>query len=117
MAAIILGKAGEHRHLNRMVSILTPHLEDNTMESDSALACYALYHMGVGVRPYLEPLAQSGEEQQVKLAKLILAHFDQPEFSKTPLMKKYSTMVDDPVVELQPISFNGWYKNNFPPLR
>lgn len=117
LAALIYGEAGDTRHIARVAQILIPHLEDNFISSDAGCAAYALYQIGDAVRPYIEPVTRSEDEQQAALARLILYHLEHPDSDESVKMlpDDFSMSIyDDPVASWQGLTFWGWMTENFP---
>lgn len=110
LSALLLAEH-HYRDLTPVLApILVPHLADNRIPSDGGLAAHALYQMGPAVRPYLEPLLESDDEQQRDLVRLILHQLDHPDDTHAALANPMiNSTVRNPV--LSETEMIGWWSD------
>lgn len=104
LAAAIAGYA----HLDRLAGpaseVLLPHLRNDDIFDNAKLAAPALYHFGVSVIPYLEPVTLDPDPQ---LRAIALAIIERVRFPDRPLrelrhpMPRITGLTDDPLRDLR----------------
>ena len=114
LSALLLA---EHRHREMtpvLAPLLVPHLADNRLMNDGGLAAHALFQLGEGVRPYVEPLLESDDAQQADLARLIIHQLDHPEDTKATLTDAFfNTGISNPVIQVTEMR-REWDDEDFP---
>ncbi len=115
-SALILANWQETDLTSLLAPILLPHLCDNRIPRDATAAAHALYKLGDGVRPFIEPLIEgSDDEQQAELARMIVVQLDNPDESSNPTtMREIDTRVHNPIIERGKFWWRWDYRDRFP---
>lgn len=78
LSAVTIGLCGSTEHTDRAAPILISNLISDQQGGNATIATRALYLLGPSVLPYLRPLVLSPDDQQARLATLILLDLGWP---------------------------------------
>ena len=115
LSALVLAQAGKTKYMSRLAEILAPHLADNDLSSDGALAANALFDLGPAAWPFLVPLTDSEDRQQAVLAQSIIDQGLAPDAElDLGLLTQGGFANRNPVRERVRPVMNGWTPDQFP---
>ncbi len=100
IAASLLASAGKSYYTDRLVRVLAPHLADNSLSSDGAIAYEALIHLGTVARPALAATLEHADAQQTEYINRMFSTWDRGYRSTQPYYP--------------PASMHDWVPENFP---
>ncbi|HMP90159.1 MAG TPA: hypothetical protein PJ991_08150 [Kiritimatiellia bacterium] len=115
LSALLLAEYGEKQLAYSLVRVLAPHLADNDLKGDGALATYALARLGSVAVPHLKPYRDSKDVQQSELADLIIRTIESGEnHDLTFNSVMYAGYTKNPATEKPYPYIDLWQSKDFP---